>query len=230
MRSQETLGALIDLLPTDDRQGWIDVACGPGLVARALAPRVGAVVGVDLTEAMVELGAAEAAREGVGNLRFVRGDVARLPFRDATFDGAVTRFSFHHIPLPGRCLEEMARVVRPGGWVAVSDHLTTEDADGAAWHQEIERLRDPSHWACLTPARFRALGDRVGLTLEQERIAPFRSGLEQWIARGTGGFDARPLIEHALSGRPQGTDAWAVEPTGGEPQLRTTQGIWLWRR
>ena len=56
----------------------------------------------------------------------------------------------------------MARVVRPGGWVVVGDHLTDEDADAAAWHQEIERLRDPTHWASQTPARLRAMGEAAG--------------------------------------------------------------------
>ena len=45
----ETLGVLIDLVPEASEARWVEVACGPGLIARAMAPRVGSVVGVDLT-------------------------------------------------------------------------------------------------------------------------------------------------------------------------------------
>ena len=86
------------------------------------------------------------ADEKIANVDFSVGDATALEFGDASFDGAVTRLSLHHIPLPGRVVAEMARVVRPGGWVIVGD-LVADEADGevAAWREEIERLRDPSH-------------------------------------------------------------------------------------
>jgi ubiquinone/menaquinone biosynthesis C-methylase UbiE len=158
MRSEGSLGRLVDLVPAAAGERWLEGACGPGLVARALAPRVGEVVGVDLTPTMIDLAREEAAHTGCANVRFLLGDVASLEFEDGSFDGAVTRFSLHHIPVPGRVVVELARVVKPGGWVVVADHLTSEDAEVAAWHQEIERLRDPSHWACLSAVRLRALG------------------------------------------------------------------------
>jgi hypothetical protein len=77
--------------------------------------------------------------------------------------------------LPGRVVAEMARVVRPGGWVCLADHIASDDLEEYAWHQEIERLRDPSHWACLTPAAIRQLGVAAGLTLRHERLIPSRS-------------------------------------------------------
>ncbi len=126
---------------------WLDAACGPGLVARGLAARVGEVHGVDMTPAMVDV-AREARREGL-ETRLRGGRRHRARVRGRTFDGAVTRFSLHHIPVPGRVVAELARVVRPGGAVVLADHVTSADADEAAWHEEIERLRDPSHWACL---------------------------------------------------------------------------------
>src|ERR1700726_4592248 len=60
----------------------IDVACGPGTFTRPLASRVGKAIGVDLTPAMVEKARAEAARDGIANIEFVRGDIYALPFAD----------------------------------------------------------------------------------------------------------------------------------------------------
>src|SRR5947209_20054123 len=73
-RLPETLGMLLELAQPTSAQRWLDAACGPGIVSRALAPLVGDVVGVDRTPAMVDLARREAAA-GVDNLRFSVGHV-----------------------------------------------------------------------------------------------------------------------------------------------------------
>ena len=67
----------------------------------------------------------------------------------------------------------------------IGDHVTDEDAAAAAWHQEIERLRDPSHWSCLTPARITALAQNAGLRLDEERLIPFELDFDDWLARSS---------------------------------------------
>ncbi len=67
MRSADTLGRLLELIPAASGERWLDAACGPGLVARGLAARVGEVHGVDMTPAMVALARREAEREGAAN-------------------------------------------------------------------------------------------------------------------------------------------------------------------
>ena len=222
MRSAAALDAFVEMLPTSSEQAWLDVACGPGVVTRALARRVGSVVGADLTPAMIEMARLESV--GIANARFELADASRLPFADGSFDGAVTRFSMHHIPSPIRIVREMARVVKPGGWVAVSDHVTSDDHAQAAWHEEVERLRDPSHWACLTPAGFLALGE--GLILERHEIGELELDFEDWLARGSGSAQNRELIEELVRRRPGGTDRWRIDGAF----LRTTNHRALWRR
>jgi SAM-dependent methyltransferase len=164
MRSADTLGRLVDLIPAAPGERWLDAACGPGLVARGLAPRVGQVHGVDMTPAMVDVARRESAADGIGNAAFSVGDATALGFVDGAFDGAVTRFSLHHIPVPGRVVEELARVVRPGGAVVLADHVTSPDAD----EQEIPISIDYEEWIARGsggPASAgliaRALADRV---------------------------------------------------------------------
>lgn len=229
MRSADTLGRLLELIPAAPGERWLDAACGPGLVARGLAARVGEVHGVDMTPAMVELARREAGREGAANAVFSVGDVTALPFEPASFDGAVTRFSLHHIPAPGRVVAELARVVRPGGAVVLADHVTSEDADVAAWHQEIERLRDPSHWACLTPERLRALGEAAGLVLEREQLVPLSIDFEEWIARGSGGEPSRALIARAVAGRVPAPDIFRVVAADGRRRVQLVYWLSLWR-
>lgn len=226
----ETLGVVVDLVPEDREASWLEVACGPAVISRALAAKVGQVRGVDLTSAMVEKAREEAAREGVENVQFSVGDATSLEFEDASFDGAVTRLSFHHIPAPQRALEEMARVVRPGGWVIVSDLLTDEDADAQAWHQEIERLRDPSHWATPTPARLRAMGAAVGLEPESEQLIPVELDYEDWLERGSGGESAAELINRLLEEVPEGAESFLVSGEPGQRRLLFRTMLLRWRR
>ena len=229
MRSADTLGRLVGLIPAAPDAHWLDAACGPGLVARGLAPRVGEVRGVDMTPAMVEVARREAAAEGIRNAVFSVGDATALDFADASFDGAVTRFSLHHIPVPGRVVTELARVVRPGGAVVLADHVTSADADEAAWHQEIERLRDPSHWACLTPARLRALGEAAGLVLDREDETQISIDYEEWIGRGSGGPGSAGLIARALADRVPAPDVFRVvdRSDGRRLELRYWVSVWL---
>lgn len=230
MRAEETLGSLVALVAPDRGARWLETACGPGLISRALAQRVGEMHGVDLTPAMIDLARREAAAQGLGNLSFSVGDATALELAADSFDGAVTRFSLHHVPLPGRLVTELARVVRRGGEVVVADHVTDGDAEASGWHQEIERLRDPSHWACLTPARLRALGRQAGLTLEHEQVIPFALDFEEWLARGSGGPGADALIEQALAERPEGAESFRVVDVDGARRLELRYWLTRWRR
>ena len=98
-------------------QRILDVACGTGIVARTAADRVGptgAVVGVDLSDAMLAV-----ARRIRPDLQWRQADAAALPFGDAEFDAAVSQMAMMFFPDPAAALREMRRVVRPTGAVGV---------------------------------------------------------------------------------------------------------------
>lgn len=185
------------MLPLAPGQRWLEVACGTGIVSRALAPHVREVVGCDITEAMLRV----ARREGaaLANLRYLEGDATALPFLDGEFDGAITRFSLHHIPFPERVLGEMVRVVRPGGAVAVGDHLGSTRLDAFNRHQSIERLRDPSHWANLTAPGLQRAARSAGLRLVAREESELSMSFDEWLTRGSGGLANAELIESALA-------------------------------
>jgi SAM-dependent methyltransferase len=95
----------------------LDVACGTGIVARTAADLVGTtgrVEGVDLNEAMLHV-----ARRVRPEIRWHQGDVVALPFPDGSFDAAVCQMAMMFFPDRRRALAQMARVVRPGGTVAL---------------------------------------------------------------------------------------------------------------
>jgi SAM-dependent methyltransferase len=89
---------------------------------------------------MVKTAPHQAIAGGLRNATFEVADATATHLATAGFDGAVTRFSTHHIPAPDRLMRELARVVRPGGRIIVVNHLADEDVDARSWSQEIERL------------------------------------------------------------------------------------------
>lgn len=100
-------------------QSVLDVACGTGVVARTArdGAHSGRIVGVDLNPAMLEV-----AREARPDLEWVQGDAENLPFADAEFDIALCQSALFFFPDPGRAVAEMARVVAPGGVVALQTY------------------------------------------------------------------------------------------------------------
>jgi SAM-dependent methyltransferase len=110
------------LLGLSARHTVLDVACGPGNFTRSFGRAVGAeglAVGIDASETMLERGVRDTEREGPGNVCLIRGDATDLPFRDAGFNGACCFAALHLFADPFEALSDMARVLAPGGRIAI---------------------------------------------------------------------------------------------------------------
>jgi SAM-dependent methyltransferase len=107
----------------------LDLACGPGNFSREFARAVGPeglVAGVDASPTMLERGAQELRRSRVENLALIRGDATALPFRDASFDASCCFAALHLFGDPFAALDEMRRVLRPGGRIALMTSVRRE--------------------------------------------------------------------------------------------------------
>jgi ubiquinone/menaquinone biosynthesis C-methylase UbiE len=160
----------------------LDVACGPGVVTAALAPLASSVVAFDATTQMLEKAMARCAKAGLTNVAFRSGDAENLPFEDAEFDGAVTRLAIHHFANPQRALDEMFRVLRPGGAAVIVDAVSSEDSEESNLHNAIERLRDPSHVRMLPASELDAAVSRAGFRDIENATWDMGRELEEWLA------------------------------------------------
>jgi ubiquinone/menaquinone biosynthesis C-methylase UbiE len=158
----------------------IDLACGPGTYTRPLAARVRQAIGADLTPAMVEKARAEAARDGIANIEFVCADIYALPFADGAAGIVSCGYAFHHMTDPARALAEMARVLQPGGRVALTDIIVREGCDGA-FQNNVERVRDPSHTTTQSVASFHALIGNLGLRAVSEKLHDNWHDFDVWM-------------------------------------------------
>jgi demethylmenaquinone methyltransferase/2-methoxy-6-polyprenyl-1,4-benzoquinol methylase len=104
--------AVREVVWPDDRV--LDACCGTGDLAVEAERRGGRVVGLDFSEQMLER-----ARQKSGTIEWVRGDALALPFGDAEFDAATVGFGVRNLEDLQQGLRELARVLRPGGRIAV---------------------------------------------------------------------------------------------------------------
>lgn len=158
-------------------QRVLDVACGSGVVARTVSDAVGPegrAVGVDLNPAMLEV-----ARAVRPDLEWFQGDAEDLPFDTGTFDAALCQSALFFFPDPGRAVREMARVVGPGGTVAIQTYASLADQpaygpfmDVVGRHAGPEaRVLLGTYWSQGDLARLTELTDAAGLAVLETRTS-----------------------------------------------------------
>jgi SAM-dependent methyltransferase len=181
IRNQEELDRIVQMAEAGSEDTSLDVACGPGLLACAFARVVRHAVGIDLTPAMLEQARKAQAEQGLHNISWHEGDVTSLPFPGSHFSIVSSRFAFHHLENPLAALNEMCRVLKPGGRVVVAD-MAPRPEKAAALNTE-ERLRDPSHVRAMSVEELRDLFARAGLP--EPRIESYRleGELEDLLSR-----------------------------------------------
>ncbi len=101
----------------------LDLGSGTGypalLAAQTVGP-IGSVIGLDLAEQMLSVAERKAHRLGLGNVTLKTGDVTALPFEANSFDAITSRFCLMFLPEIPKAVTEIARVLKPGGWVAAA--------------------------------------------------------------------------------------------------------------
>ena len=143
----------------------LEVAPGPGYFSIELA-KLGpySITGVDLSHTFVEMARKKAADAGV-RIDFRQGNAADLPFADDTFDFLLCRAAFKNFGQPVRALQEMCRVLKPGGRGLIID--LRKDASAESISHAVDAMRLSMVNKVVTKLTFRFMLLKTAYTREQ---------------------------------------------------------------
>ncbi len=180
----------------------LDLGSGGGADVLISAKRVGPTgraIGLDMTDEMLELARANAAEAGVDNVEFVKGYIEDIPLADGSVDVIVSNCVLNLSGDKPKVFAEAARVLKPGGRLAVSDVVASPDMD------EATRADMAAYTGCIAGA----------LTEEEFRTGLAAAGFTDMEIRET-----HRVHEHATSAiiraRKPGGDAAAVAGSGAD--------------
>jgi arsenite methyltransferase len=163
----------------------LDLGSGGGLDVLLSARRVGPkgrAIGLDMTDEMLELARAHAARAGAGNVTFLKGEIEAIPLSDASVDVVISNCVINLSTDKPRVFAEIARVLRPGGRIGISDVVADDELSAR------DRAERGSYVGCVAGAlsfsEYKKGLEAAGLDrIEIEPIRREPSGLHPAIVR-----------------------------------------------
>ena len=173
----------------------LDVATGTGAVALELVRRHGcSVVGIDRSPEMLAVARRRVAARGLGTrIELREGRAEALPFPDASFDALTVTYLLRYVDDPAATVRELARVVRPGGTVALLEFgVPQPHATRVLWELYV-RLALPIAGRLLSPG-WHEVGRFLGPSIRDfEARLPLERQLDLWSEAGLGDLRARRL-------------------------------------
>ncbi|MHB8605805.1 MAG: class I SAM-dependent methyltransferase [Thermoplasmatota archaeon] len=178
---------LVQFAGTPPAARILDVGCGAGPVLSHLVLRGARAVGVDLSRTMLRHARATGAA-----VALALGE--SLPFKDASCDLVIARSTLHHVPAPDAAVRDMRRVLVPGGALVVEDVISNVVPDASIRHNEVERLRDPSHSRFLSVSALTGLFEENGFEISELEVVTHPRELEEWLASAEGTHASRDVL------------------------------------
>lgn len=183
-------------------QQVLDIACGTGVLAQAVANRVGpsgSTVGIDINEGMLNI-----AREKGPAIEWRNAPAENLPFNDLSFDSVVSQFGLMYFEDQRLALTEMMRVLKPGGTLAIAVWDKLENCPGYGIEEQLfirvlgDEFADESPYSLGDTQKLKHLFASSGIADAQIQThtgtARFAS-IDEWIYTDVNGWTIEDAVE-----------------------------------
>jgi ubiquinone/menaquinone biosynthesis C-methylase UbiE len=178
----KSLDRMVALAAPQPDWAVLDVATGAGHTAYAFAPHVARVWATDITDEMLDIVREQAQKRGLANVRVAHAKAESLPFEDSSFDLVTCRIAPHHFDSIAAFLDEVRRVLKPDGTLALVDNVVPEGSVGD-YVNAFERFRDPSHLRAWNMAEWRTALAAHGFTIVLEEEIAKTMEFAPWATR-----------------------------------------------
>lgn len=209
----ERIARLVEATGIDSSDRVLEVATGPGHVAFSFGDHCREVVGLDLTKAPLEIAQKKKREREAESIGFIRGDAEDIPCPANSFDVVVCRLALHHVECPDRVVQEMVRVCRSKGTIAIGDLVVSEHSDRGEYQNTFERLRDPSHVRALPISELIQVITGHGIEIDHLETGVVVQNVEDWLST-------------AETPEPQAREAREIIRKDAEEDLSGTRPFW----
>ena len=212
---------LLDRLAPPAGSAAVDLGCGPIGILDLLAERLGPdgrVVGVDIEQPMLDVAEVSLAERGLSGVRLLRADIAGTDLAPGSFDLVHGRLVLLNDPQPGRIVDEMVRLARPGGTVAV------QDLDKRAWtcepaHPAWDRVMAGFQAAQSAAGLDEYIGRRLPRILREAGLTDIETALHARMWTAPDASNRAKLVHFATVGRAPILATEVYSGPGGEARF-----------
>lgn len=219
---------LVELVQPKSHWRMLDVATGAGHTAFIFAPHIAEAIASDITPEMLTVAQNLAQEKGLVNIRFETANALELPYDNDSFDLVTCRIAPHHFPDIPKFVNECARVLTPGGTLAIVDNIVPEDVNVAQFVNDFERDRDPSHIRCLSVGEWTQICTDTGLQVSHTEKIRKTISFETWAMNQSVEGELKASLLNRLAHVPDAVKAF-LQPhiAGADSTFILTEGIFI---
>tara|TARA_Y100000588_G_scaffold387148_1_gene484290 strand:- start:419 stop:1201 length:783 start_codon:yes stop_codon:yes gene_type:complete len=161
----------------------LDIATGGGHVAIKMSEHCDLIIASDLTRGMLESTREHATNKKIQNMYFLRTDSESISISDSSLDYVSVRIASHHFSKISSFVEEVFRVLKPGGKFIFVDNICPEEETEAELYNTFERKRDPSHNICLSMPKLNKIFLNSGFKILHTEKIKKKMDFPEWVDR-----------------------------------------------
>lgn len=194
----EYLQAYFDFCGMNQHDTLLDVACGTGELAIFSAGKVASVLGVDISDQEIEFATGQAQANHLTNVRFICGDVEKIPCNPDSYSMVICKSAFHHFQNYRLVFAEMNRCCKNRGKISIQDIISYENPKVNDFFEGLEKKIDLSHHRTLSREAIVNLYHAAGLKIVNELRVEIELNFTEYLGHAVQAESSKATIESLL--------------------------------